>query len=160
MDTKEMKIGQLADRTGLTTKTIRYYEEIGLLPEARRSESGYRMYTEDDLGRLSFIKKARQLGLSLAEAGWVLDLRAQSQHPCRHVLALLERKLSEIDSVIADLTSFRAEMDELRQSSVASLESVSDEDAICGIIETGIHQQAEAALTWLDAGNLARSRGS
>ncbi|MDA1256943.1 MAG: heavy metal-responsive transcriptional regulator [Chloroflexi bacterium] len=158
MDTKNMKIGQLANRAGLTTKTIRYYEEIGLLPEARRTETGYRMYTESDLGRLNFIKKARELGLSLAEAGWVLDLRAQSQHPCRHVLALLERKLSEIDSVIADLTSFRAEVDELRQTSAANLESVSDEDAICGIIETGIHRQAEAALVWLDAGNLTRSR--
>lgn len=160
MDTNEMKIGQLAGRAGLTTKTIRYYEEIGLLPEARRSESGYRMYTEIDLGRLNFIKKARQLGLSLAEAGWVIDLRAQSQRPCRHVLALLDRKLSEIDTVIADLTSFRAEVDELRRTSAAGLESVSDDDAICGIIETGIHQQAEAALTWLDAGNLTRSRSA
>lgn len=149
-----MKIGELARKTGLTTKTIRYYEEIELLPKPPRTESGYRVYSEDDVGRLMFIKKARQLGLSLAEAGWVLDIRASDQRPCRHVIALLDRKLAEIDSAIAGLTAFRSEVNELRDTSVRELESEDDGDLVCSIIERGIHHQGEVALGWLESRNL------
>ncbi len=100
----KLKIGEVARKTGLTTKTIRYCEEIELLPPPPRSEGGYRLYSDNDVTRLLFIKKAQRLGLSLAEAGWVLDLRDHTERPCRHVLALLDRKLAEIDSVITDPT--------------------------------------------------------
>jgi len=62
-----MRIGQLADETGVTTKTIRYYEEIGLLPAPARQPSGYRRYAGADVDRLDFVAKAKALGLSLEE---------------------------------------------------------------------------------------------
>ncbi len=69
-----MKIGEVAKVTGLTTKTIRYYEEVELLPEPERTPSGYRMYGDEAVTRLEFITKGRRLGFSLAEIGTVLDL--------------------------------------------------------------------------------------
>lgn len=153
-----LKIGQVAKRTGLTTKTIRYYEELELLPAPPRTDSGYRMYGEEDVSRLLFITKARRLGLSLAEAGTVLDLRAQAQRPCRHVLALLDRKLTEIDAVLDDLTSFRNQLVELRDSARSSVEQDSEGEAVCGIIEQGIHHEGELALAWLEGRNLSRPR--
>ena len=106
-----------------------------------------------------FIKKARQLGLSLAEAGWVLDLRAQNQRPCRHVIALLDRKLAEIDSAILGLTAFRSEINRLREISARELEAADDADAVCSIIERGIHHEGEVALGWLEGRNLSAGSG-
>ena len=153
-----LKIGQVAEKTGLTPKTIRYYEEIELLPPPPRTESGYRMYSENDVRRLLFITKARRTGLSLAEAGTVLDLRAQAQRPCRHVLALLDRKLSEINAVVEDLTSFEKELASLRESALESLEHAPDGAAVCSIIEQGIHHEGELALAWLEGRNLSKAR--
>ena len=158
MAEQRLKIGQVAKRTGLTPKTIRYYEEIELLPEPPRTESGYRMYGEEDVDRLLFITKARRLGLSLAEAGTVLDLRAQAQRPCPHVLALLDRKLTEVDAVMDDLTTFRDELAGLRESAAESLEHAPDGAAVCGIIEQGIHHEGELALAWLEGRGLSKAR--
>lgn len=158
MSEQTLKIGQVAEKTGLTPKTIRYYEEIELLPPPPRTEGGYRIYSEDDVRRLLFITKARRLGLSLAEAGTVLDLRAQAQRPCRHVLALLDRKLTEVDAVMDDLTTFRDELAGLRDSAVESLEHAPDGAAVCSIIEQGIHHEGELALTWLEGRRLSKAR--
>jgi DNA-binding transcriptional MerR regulator len=70
-----MRIGELATRFGLNPKTIRYYEEIGLLPRAERSDSGYRLYDEHDVERLGFIRRAKTLGLSLDEIRDILSVQ-------------------------------------------------------------------------------------
>ena len=153
-----MKIGEVAKATGLTRKTIRYYEELELLPEPARTESGYRVYGDDAISRLKFITKGRRLGLSLAEIGTVLDLHGQTNYPCPHVLALLDRKLAEIESVLADLNSFRDELGRLRESSAKRLDEVPEGEVVCGIIEQGIHHEGELALAWLEGRNLTGSR--
>ena len=90
---KRMKIGELAKETGLTAKTIRFYEGVQLLDNPGRTESGYRQYGAEDVERLEFIKNAKRLGLSLDEIRDILKIRALSQSSCVHVRALLDQKL-------------------------------------------------------------------
>ncbi len=145
-----MKIGELANATGLTTKTIRYYELNRLLEEPRRTDSGYRLYDSEDVERLEFIKKAKSLGLSLEEIRDILLLYEQRQSPCVHVLALLDRKLEQVDNMISELDEFRRELLHLRLESQVRLEQLPEESRICGIIERGIHHKGEVALTWME----------
>ena len=145
----KMKIGQLAKRTGFSTKAIRYYELLRLLPEPERSESGYRLYTENDAERLEFIDKAKRLGFSLEDIRDILVLDEQQQRPCVHVLALLDQKLKQVDDVLRDLKAFRQELARLRNESAEQIERL-PADAICGIVERGIHARGEAALAWLE----------
>ena len=147
---KGMKIGEIAKGTGLTTKTIRYYELNRLLEEPERTESGYRIYRQEDVERLEFVKKAKRLGLSLEEIRDILQLHAQKQAPCVHVLALLDRKLEHVDDVIRDLDEFRQELMRLRVESQVRLEQLPEDSRICAIIEQGIHGKGQVALTWLE----------
>lgn len=151
-----LKIGQLAAQTGLTTKTIRYYEQRGLLPEPQRSPSGYRLYSEQDVQRLAFIQKAKRLGLSLDDVADILTLHARHQPACIHVLALLDQKLAYLDSLIESLHEFRAELAALRRDSASRLRTLPDGSTICGIVEQGIHAKGERALTWLEAQDKAK----
>ena len=146
----KIKIGELAKRTGFSTKTIRYYELLGLLAKPERTESGYRLYTDKDAERLAFIEKAKRLGFSLEEIRDILTLNQQQQTPCVHVLALIDQKLQRVDDVLRDLRSFRRELARLRKESAEQLERMPPDAAICGIIERGVHAKGEAALAWLE----------
>ena len=109
-----MRIGELAARFGLNPKTIRYYEEIGLLPRADRSDSGYRRYDERDAERLGFIRRAKTLGLSLDEIRDILSVQTEGEPPCGQVLDLIDMKISAIDQRMAELAAFRTELATLR----------------------------------------------
>ncbi len=157
----DLKIGEVAKLTGLTTKTIRYYELLGLLPEPQRSESGYRLYEQGDVERQSFIKKAKRLGLSLSDIQDVLSLHKEKQRPCIHVLSLLDRKLAELDEVMVDLQGFRQELAGLRKESAEGLQNLPQDTSICSIIERGIHgihHKGELALVWLEGRQKTRRR--
>ena len=149
MPTK-MKIGQLAERTGFSTKTIRYYEQVGLLAAPERTDSGYRIYGPEDVERLEFVEKAKRLGFSLDDIRDVLLLHERQEAPCVHVLALLEQKLKQVDSVLKDLRSFRRGLAELHDEASERLEQMPIGARVCGIIEQGVHAKGEAALEWLD----------
>lgn len=151
-----LKIGELARLAGLTAKTIRYYELLGLLPKPQRTESGYRMYSKKDVQRLEFFKKAKGLGLSLEDIRGILALHARNQSPCVHVLALLDQKLAYIDSLLQSLQEFRGELAHLRRESAEQLEKLPQGSAICGIVELGIHAKGEIALTWLEGREKAK----
>ena len=88
----------------------------------------------------------------------MLDLHGQARHPCRHVIALLDRKVTEVESVLTDLKSFRDELSGLRDSAVARLDQVPEGESVCGIIEQGIHHEGELALAWLGGLNLTGAR--
>jgi len=96
-------IGVVATQAGVPIKTIRFYEEAGLLPKPLRSESGYRLYTDEAVDRLQFIKKAQSLGLRLEEIKEILDLADRGRCPCGHVQHLLKLRLQELNRKIADL---------------------------------------------------------
>ena len=151
-----MKIGEIAKITDTTVKSIRYYELLGLVPEAPRTESGYRMYGQDAVERLRFIKKAKRLGLSLDEIRDILALHENQQTPCVHVMALLDRKVADVDGIIEDLQSFRQDLIRLREESVKQLENLPEGSAICGIIDRGIHHKGELALAWLEGRQMGK----
>ncbi len=105
-----MRIGELAARFGLNPKTIRFYEEIGLLPRAGRSASGYRCYDARDVERLGFIRRAKALDLSLDEIHDILSLQEEGSRPCTQVLNLIETKIRAIDRRMAELAAFRTDL--------------------------------------------------
>ncbi|WP_419552908.1 heavy metal-responsive transcriptional regulator [Candidatus Poriferisodalis sp.] len=105
-----MRIGELGDRCGATTKTIRYYESIGLLDEPDRTASGYREYEGDAVARLRFIRDAQATGLSLAEISSVLELKSVGERSCAHTTALIEAHVDAIDAQVAQLRSARKEL--------------------------------------------------
>lgn len=107
-----MRIGEVAKQSGLPVKTIRYYEEINLLaPAVERSQAGYRLFDAQVLNRLSFIKRAQSLGLSLSEVAAILQVHDQGQLPCGEVKQHLETKLVAIAQQIAALETLRTELE-------------------------------------------------
>lgn len=127
-----MRIGELANQLGINTKTIRYYEEIGLVPPAPRTSSGYRDYSDHDATRLVFIKSAQRLGLSLEEIAEILALRDRGQAPCEYVRDVITEQLRSIDKRIAELRALRGE---LRELNTAADQLPEIEGATCRIIE-------------------------
>lgn len=105
-----MRIGELAQRTGTTAKTVRYYEEIGLLPEPDRDANDYRDYSEDAVDRVGFIRDAQATGLTLTEIASILDLRSQGESTCHHVIDLLERHMTALDRHIETLGATRKKL--------------------------------------------------
>lgn len=108
-----MNIGQAAKKSGLTAKMIRYYESIGLLPEAGRSDSGYRQYSEQDLHSLAFIRRSRDLGFSLEEVGRLLTLWRDRSRASADVKALANAHIDELNQRIAELVGLRDTLQEL-----------------------------------------------
>ncbi|MGX9353318.1 Cu(I)-responsive transcriptional regulator [Shimia sp. W99] len=102
-----MNIGEVAKRSGLPSKTIRYYEEIGFITP-RRSENGYRDFDEKDLHRLAFIGRARSLGFTIENCRALLELYADQSRASADVKRVAEENLREIDAKIADLQAMRA----------------------------------------------------
>ncbi len=151
-----LKIGELAKLSG-TTKTIRYYELIGLLHEPERTDSGYRLYEEKDVERLTFIRKAKSLGFSLTDIGETLTLYDSQQAPCIHVLALLDQKIQEIDQLVGELQELQEELMRLRADSAPRVERCADGSSICGIIEQDIHAKGQVALTWLEGRHMGKT---
>ena len=94
-DRETFFIGELSERTGLSRDTIRYYESAGVLPEAQRSGSGYRLYGEDDVDRISFVGQAQTLGLTLDQIGEILELVEEGRDPCADVRKRLSDRLAE-----------------------------------------------------------------
>ncbi|WP_062465278.1 heavy metal-responsive transcriptional regulator [Demequina soli] len=105
-----MRIGELASRGGVTAKTVRYYEGIGLLPAPDRRSNGYREYDEVALERLRFIRDAQASGMTLAETGDILHMKDEGESTCAHSRAMVERHLHDIDAQIASLLAAKAEL--------------------------------------------------
>ncbi len=112
-----LKIGELAQRTETSAETLRYYEAEGLLPEPKRSGSGYRLYTEPDVGRVHFIRRARAMDFSLKEIGELLSLQVEKEMAtCGEVKSLAEHKLATIDQKIVELEKMKAELKQITEA--------------------------------------------
>ncbi|EFH90465.1 MerR family transcriptional regulator [Ktedonobacter racemifer] len=108
-----MRIGELTERAGVTPRTVRYYEGIGLLPPGEREGHGQHYYTEETLARLQKIDQLKTLGLSLDEIRDVIDLYftdPSGVQPKQKILAMLRQHLSEADQRIGALQQFRADL--------------------------------------------------
>lgn len=108
-----MRIGELAATSGVSAKTIRYYEDIGVLDPPARTPSGYRDYTPGATDRLAFIRSAQAVGLSLGEIRGIVALRDRGTTPCGHVLDLITARAADLDRRISELQRLRAELGRL-----------------------------------------------
>ncbi len=130
-----MKIQELAQVIGVSAKTIRYYEEIGLLPAPTRAENNYRQYGESDVERLRLIVGARRLGLSLKEIREVLALRERREAPCRALLDRLERKADEIAERIRELKRLERELRDLHALGLTfPTDDVDGKQCVCHLV--------------------------
>jgi MerR family copper efflux transcriptional regulator len=102
-----MNIGSIASETGVSTKTIRYYESIGLIPEPPRQDNGYRSYSPTHVETLRFIQRARSLGFSLKDISKLLGLWQDSNRPSADVKELTLHHIGEIENKIKELESVR-----------------------------------------------------
>ncbi|WP_442504260.1 MerR family transcriptional regulator [Marinivivus vitaminiproducens] len=103
-------IGQAAKASGVKVPTIRYYEQIGLLPALSRTESNRRLYDEGDLRRLTFIRHARDLGFEIEAIRALLDLQDRPEHDCALADGLARERLAEVETRMAKLASLRTEL--------------------------------------------------
>ena len=124
-----LSIGTLAKRTGTKVQTIRYYEQIGLMPEPGRSEGGQRRYGAAELDRLAFVRHSRQLGFSLKAIRELLDLSDNPEKSCAQVDEVAQKQLREVGARIARLEALRVELQRMIS------ECRSDRVANCRILE-------------------------
>ncbi len=127
-----MRIGELAGAVSLPTKTIRYYEEIGLLPPSERSANGYRAYDRSACDRLRFVKAAQAVGFSLGEIREILAFRERDEEPCAHVLDLVDRRARDLSERIAALERMR---DDLRNLAARGRTVARHDGSYCHLIE-------------------------
>ncbi len=112
-----MNIGELGHLTGVSTKAIRYYEEIGVLKKPQRSPNGYRTYGPETVDRLRFVKDAQLTGLTLGEITTILDQRGRGESTCEHVMGLLDHHLLELDARIETLEKTRSKLQTIAKRS-------------------------------------------
>lgn len=106
-----MKIGELANATANKVETVRYYERIGLLSPPARTSANYRAYGSEHLARLSFIRRARDLGFTLEAVRQLLTLSDDRSQSCEAVDSIARVHLTEVERKIGDLTALRSELD-------------------------------------------------
>ncbi|EOF9315501.1 Zn(2+)-responsive transcriptional regulator [Vibrio fluvialis] len=111
------QIGELAKLCGVSTDTLRFYEKNALISPAGRSDSGYRLYDEENQKQVSFILKAKELGLSLEEIKELLEIRLEAtEHSCAEVKSITSAKLALIDEKIAELTRIRSALKKINDA--------------------------------------------
>ena len=124
-----VNIGEAAKASGVSAKMIRHYESIGLLPAAGRTHSGYRTYTESDLHRLRFVKRARNLGFSIKQIEDLLALWGDRRRSSAKVKALTQKHIAELEARIAEMQAMKQALQHLAH------QCHGDERPDCPIIE-------------------------
>ncbi len=110
---KKFTVGKLAKEAGVNVETVRYYERTGVLPKPERKASGYRLYSEEDVKRIRFIKHAQQLGFTLKEIQELLELRIDAGISCEEVRQQAEEKILNVEQKIANLQRIRQVLTQL-----------------------------------------------
>jgi MerR family transcriptional regulator, copper efflux regulator len=129
-----VRIGELADRAGISAKAIRYYEQVGILAPPARTPSGYRAYDPSVLGRLGFVRAAQALGFTLGEIRQVIAFRDHGTVPCGHVAGLLRQRAAELDRRIAELQQLRGELGRLAERAASLDPEDCPPERICHVI--------------------------
>ena len=109
-----MRIGELEAATGVSARTLRFWEAEGLLPDPGRTPAGYRDYPPEAADRVRFVRRAQTAGLTLAQVRSVLRVSDEGQAPCGHVAAFVDERLAEVDARLAELGQVRGQLAELR----------------------------------------------
>lgn len=139
-----VRIGEIADHSGVTTKTLRFYESVGLLEDPGRDPSGYRDYPRSVLDRLKFIRTAQAVGLTLGEIRGIIAFRERSSPPCTHVVSLIESRAADLDRRIVELRNLREELRRLARTSRTLSPDACSPDLVCHIINPAHHEPFRA----------------
>ena len=126
-----MRIGELAEATGVSARSLRYYEDQGLLPPTERTPAGYRDYGPEAAARIDFIHRGQAAGLTLAQIRQILDIRDHGHAPCGHVRDLLDARLIDIDQQITQLTALRDNIAALRDDAAEPDPDTCSPDQVC-----------------------------
>lgn len=130
-----MQIKELSLRTGLQEKTIRFYEESGVLPPPNRMPNGYRDYGEADVERVRFVAGLRRLDLSLNDIGEILAMRDRHESPCRVVLDSLSAKAEEIAQRIEELSRLERDLRQLYSLGLTfPTDDVDGKNCVCHLV--------------------------
>lgn len=130
-----MKIQEFAQLTGMSSKTIRYYESIGILPYPQRTPNGYRDYNEQDAERARFVAGMRSLDLSLDEIVELLAMRDRREAPCRTLLNLIEQKADQIEERIRILKQMEVDLRQLHRLGLAfPTDDIDGKHCICHLV--------------------------
>ncbi len=136
-----MKINELANLTGVSSKTIRYYESIGVLPEPHRNPNGYRDYDETAMERLKLVAGARRLEFSLDDITEIIAMRDRREAPCRVVLDKLTQKADEIAHRIAELQRLEQELRHLHElGKTFPTDDVDGKTCVCHLVSEQINE--------------------
>ncbi len=131
-----MQIKELAEKTGVSPKTIRYYENVGLMPPPKRGENNYRIYDDTAVERLRFIASARRLDIPIRDIAEILAARDDGIAPCDRVLTAIEHQLTDIDRRIADMLSVRDALREIKEKgTVLPRDDVQGEHCVCYLVK-------------------------
>ena len=127
-----LKIGQLAKLADVTPDTIRYYEKQGMMDHGKRTEGGYRLYSEQDLQRLRFIRYPKQLGFTLETIAELLSIRVDPEHhTCKESKAIVDSRLHDVESKITELKRMRESLKRLSRACCGSTHATT----YCSILE-------------------------
>jgi len=110
---RTMNIGEAAKASGVSAKMIRHYEDVGLMPPARRTDAGYRLYGEAEVHTLRFIRHARDLGFPIAQIGELVGLWQNRRRPSRMVKALAQAHVQELERKVQELMAMKATLEHL-----------------------------------------------
>ncbi|HEV8663762.1 MAG TPA: heavy metal-responsive transcriptional regulator [Candidatus Methylomirabilis sp.] len=135
MTRNQLFIGTLAKQAGVSPKTIRYYEAVGVLPPAQRGENRYRLYPKETVELLEFITKAKALGFTLSEIKDIVGVRRQGHQPCAHVRSLVEQKIVDLDRMLAEFLTLRKRLKRLLVGWKERAEQPSSQGVVCPQIE-------------------------
>lgn len=111
-----LRIGRVAAEAGVNVQTLRFYERKGIVPPPERTDGGYRLYPEDTISLVRFVKRAQTLGFTLSEIQELLELRDNPHRSCRRVKEVAEAKLDEVEEKLADLRRLKKALRGLAQS--------------------------------------------
>jgi DNA-binding transcriptional MerR regulator len=129
----QMKIGEVARKSGVGIETLRFYEKSGLLDRPGRTYSGYRVYGADVLDRISFIKQAQVLGFSLDEIARIIKHKQKGESPCEEVREIVQTRLMELEERIKQMNRYRKEL----TATLKEWDQVEHADGhVCGLIES------------------------
>lgn len=129
-----MLIGELSERSGVPARTLRFYEEAGVLAEPDRTANGYRDYDEGAVGRLEFVRAAQAADLTLAEIRTVVGIRTSGGVPCAHVVALLDDKAADVARRLEELRALQGDLDRLRARAAGLDPAACDPRSVCAVL--------------------------
>jgi DNA-binding transcriptional MerR regulator len=139
-----MQIGELAKLANTSTKTIRFYEDSGLLSPPARTRSGYREYGPEIVDRLRFIRRGQAAGLTLQKVRQILAIHDRGQTPCGHVRQILNTRLDQVRAQIAELVALEGHLQTLLDHASHAAPTEHDHSTVCWILESDLDADADA----------------